>query len=97
MTPRQLKHVAAQQAVQANIVSDGCRDYVIEVLSQTGAGLLRHRRGMPLKFRNLGEAHRVLKRCGVQKTVLKQRIADDEACFAGMPPRFHELTVALRR
>lgn len=80
MTPRQLKQEAARRSVKARVVSDGCRDYVVEVVLDSGAGILRHRRGRPLTFRSLGEVHRLLNRCGVQETVLRQRLADDEAC-----------------
>lgn len=93
MTPRQLKAAAAREPVQVRVVSDGCRDYVVEALSPTGAGLLRDRSGRALRFRNLGQVHRVLKRCGVRHTVLRQRVADDEAC-AG-EAAFHDLPLAL--
>lgn len=95
MTPRQLKQKAAREPVRARIVSDGCRDYVVEVVSQGGAGLLRRRRGAALKFRSLGEIHQVLRRCGVQETVLRQRVADDETGFAGRAIEFHDLPIAL--
>ena len=79
MTPRQLKQAAADKPIQARIVSDGCRDYIVEVVSRNGAGLLRHWRGRPLRFRSLGEIHQLLHRCGVRDAVLRQRVADDEA------------------
>lgn len=91
MTPRQLKHAAAKKPVAARIVSDGCRDYVVELVSQHGAGLLRRSRGSTLKFRSLGEAHRLLDRCGVHKVVLRQRVADDEAADAAKSPGFHDI------
>jgi len=79
--------------VRAHIVSDGCRDYVVEVVSNIGTGLLRHRGGNPLKFRCLAEARRVLSRCGVGHAVLRQRLAHDEACTAtnaASGARFHD-------
>ena len=88
MTPRQLKHVAAASPIKARIVSDGCRDYVVEVVSPSGAGLLRHWRGRTLRFKSLGEIHQLLDRCGVRDTVLRQRMADDEAAVGG--PVFHD-------
>jgi hypothetical protein len=80
--------------VRAHIVSDGCRDYVVQVVSNNVAGLLRHRRGKPLKFRSLAEARQVLSRCGVGEAVLRQRVAHDEACtatHAASGARFHDL------
>lgn len=94
MTPRQLKHAAAGQSITARIVSDGCRDYVVEVVSNSGAGLLRHWRGRTLRFRSLGEIHQLLHRCGVRDTVLRQRVADDEAAAGG--PVFHDQPLSVR-
>ena len=94
MTPRQLKHAASRQPVRARIVSDGCRDYVVEVVSEQGAGLLRDWRGRTLRFRNLGEIHQALNRCGVRDTVLRQRVADDEVGSAEFGPRFHDLPIS---
>ena len=94
MTPRQLKQAAATQPVKARIVSDGCRDYVIEVVSGSGAGLLRHWRGGTLKFKSLGEIHQLLNRCGVRDTVLRQRVADDEAAVGSSI--FHDQPLSVR-
>jgi hypothetical protein len=99
VTPRQLRKVAAQARVRAHIVSDGCRDYLVEVVSNSGAGLLRHRRGGILKFRSLADAHRMLSRCGVAEAVMRQRVADDETCakpgaIAG-GTRFHDFPLAM--
>ena len=93
MTPRQLKRRAGREPVQARVVSDGCRDYVIEVVSQHGAGLLRRRGGRPMRFRNLAEVHQLLGRCGVSDAVLRQRVAHDEACLADGESCFSELTL----
>jgi hypothetical protein len=94
MKPRQLKLAAADQPIRAHIVSDGCRDYVVEVVSRSGAGLLRHWRGRTLKFRSLGEIHQLLHRCGVRDAVLRQRVADDEA--ASGQPMFHDQPLTVR-
>ena len=92
MTPRQLKQVAATVPVSARIVSDGCRDYVVEVVSDHGAGLLRHRRGKTLRFRSLGEIHELLRHCGVREAVLRQRVADDET--SSVPSSVHDLPLS---
>ena len=94
MTPRQLKQIAARAPVQARIVADGCRDYVVEVHSHQGAGILRHWRGRTLRFRSLGEIHQVLHRCGVRDAVLRARLTDDEA--GGAAGDFHDLPVITR-
>ena len=99
MTPRQLRRAAAKTPMRARIVSDGCRDYLVEVVSNSGAGLLRHRRGSVLKFRSLAEAHQVLSRCGIDAAVMRQRVADDETCSticaAAGGSRFHDLPIAI--
>ena len=97
MTPRELKAYAAREPVSVRVVSDGCRDYVLEVVSQHGAGLLRHRSGKTCRFRNLGEVRDVLGRCGVEHAVICQRVADDEVCTAGNAPSFHELPLVMAR
>ena len=89
MRPRQLKQAAATPPVSARMVSDGCREYVVEVVSEHGAGLLRHRRGRTLRFRNLGQIHEMLRNCGVREAVLRARVADDETSSA--PSSFHDL------
>jgi len=100
VTPRQLRRVAARTPVRAHIVSDGCRDYVVEVVSSSGAGLLRHRRGNSLTFRSLADACRLLSRCGVDDAVLRHRVAHDEACALKDPAfgtGFHDLPLAMGR
>ena len=94
MTPRQLKQLASRVAVRACIVSDGCRDYVVELDCQNGAGLLRHRRGKTLRFRSISEAHQLLARCGVHHTVLRQRVADEEVGMPYAGYRFHDLPIS---
>ena len=97
MTPRELKAYAARRPVKARVVSDGCRDYVLEVVSDRVAGLLRHRSGRTLRFRSLGEIRDVLGRCGVDEAVICQRVADDEVCHPGVSPAFHELPLRASR
>jgi len=80
MTPRQLKSIARNRAVAARVISDGCRDYLIEIVTDSGAGLLRRWDNSLLKLGNLGEVHQLLRRCGVDRIVLRQRVAQDEAC-----------------
>lgn len=82
MTPRHLKALARNRSVRANVLSDGCQHYLIEIETETGAGLLRGWNKRLLKPRNLGDAHQLLTRCGVTDIVLRQRIAQDEACAA---------------
>jgi len=79
MTPRELKAVAARRDVRARVISDGCRDYIVEVLTDRGAGLLRRSRRDTMRFRSLGEVHQVLHRCGIEDIVLRHRVAQDEA------------------
>ena len=79
LTRRAVRRLARGDEVTACVISDGCRDYVVEVLGQSGAGLLRTRRGRVERFRNLGEVRRDLQACRVSRAVLRQRVAHDEA------------------
>jgi cytochrome c553 len=68
-------------------------------LSTTGAGLLRERHGDFLRFRSLGEACRLLSRCGVDDVVLRHRVAHDEAStltHAATGAGFHDLPLTRR-
>ncbi len=94
MTPRELRHAASRNTVNARIISDGCRDYIVEVVSQTGAGLLRHPRGNVLRFKSLVEARGMLASCGAKNVVLRQRVADDETGSSASQVGFHDLPVA---
>jgi hypothetical protein len=96
MTPRQLKQAAARQPVEARVIADGCRDYVVQVVWSDGGGLLRHLRGEALHFQNLGDVRRLLGRCGVRSAVLRQRVADDEACAGDGRNAFHDLPITVR-
>jgi hypothetical protein len=66
----------------------------VEIVSRSGAGLLRHWRGKALRFKNLGEVHQLLHRCGVRDAVLRQRVADDEVAVGG--PVFHDQPLSVR-
>jgi len=90
MTPRQLKSTARKRAVTARVISDGCRDYLIEIITDSGAGLLRRWDNSVVKLRNLGDVHQLLERCGVDRVVLRQRVAQDEACYAEPGGNIHD-------
>ena len=63
---------------KAVIISDGCRDYVVEVTHPQGKDVLADRQGRPLRFASLGQARRNV---GCAHEVrLAVRIAADEAC-----------------
>ena len=95
MTPRQLKRLALHEDVRAHIISDGCRDYVVEIVGENGAGLLR-RRGRPVRFRSLSEANDKLKKCRVRHAVLRHRAAHDEACtFPSGAARYDDLPLTM--
>ena len=80
MTPRTIRKRIRHESMRAYVVADGCRDYVVEIVTSSGAGLLRDWRGRIRYFKNLGEAHRTLAACNVKDIVLRQRVAHDEAC-----------------
>lgn len=95
MTPRQLKRLAAREPVAANIVSDGCRDYLVEIVWEDATDLLRQRE-RPLRLRSLAEAHELLRACRVRRIVLRHRVAHDEACAAPAgPAQFHDLPLKM--
>ena len=85
MTPWQLRRLAASTPVTASIISDGCRDYVVEIRRPSGAGLLRNRWSgrRPYRFQSLAEARRLLNRCRVRDVRLRCRVAADEATAGG--------------
>ena len=60
------------------IISDGCRDYVVEARRDSGAGLLTDRQGRPLRFASLAEARRAARHAS--DITLAMRVAADEAC-----------------
>lgn len=81
MTPSDFRRVARSQPLQAIIISDGCRDYLIEVRSKNGAGLITDRKGRPKRFNSLSLAKSAVR--GACEVRLAVRIAADEACAAG--------------
>lgn len=85
MTPWQLRRLAASAPVTASIISDGCRDYVVEIQRPNGAGLLRTQWSgrRPYRFRSLAEARNLLHRCRVNDVRLRCRVAADEATAGG--------------
>lgn len=98
----ELKKLARSEAPTARIISDGCRDYVVEIHQPAGAGVLQDWRRRTLRFKSLEDAKRTLKRAKVSEIKLAMRVAADEAC-AMMPaamPRdsaragFSELTLS---
>ncbi len=80
MTLNALKKLARKKALSAVIISDGCRDYVVEIRHANGAGTLQDWRGRTSRFKALAEAQRVLRSARVADVSLAVRIAADEAC-----------------
>ena len=80
MTLSALRKLARRKTLNAVIISDGCRDYVVEVQHANGAGMLRDWRGRIRRYKALAEAQRVLRSAGVTDVALSVRIAADEAC-----------------
>ncbi len=80
MTLSELKRSVREQQTAATIISDGCRDYVVEIQHASGAGILRDRKGRTLRFPSLAEAKRAMQRVAVADISLSVRIAADEAC-----------------
>ena len=80
MTPSVFRRVARRQPLQAIVLSDGCRDYLVEVRSKNGAGLITDRKGRPKRFTSLSLAKNAVR--GAYEVRLAVRIAADEACAA---------------
>lgn len=78
MKLRDFKKFARQHSAKAVIISDGCRDYVVEIHQSNGAGLLTDRRGRALRFASLAEAKDAVSMAA--QVDLAVRIAADEAC-----------------
>ena len=78
MTKSELRKLSQSTCVTAAIVSDGCRDYVVELIHANGAGLLRNWRGKTLRFASLSEAKRAVRYAS--HILLRVRVAADEAC-----------------
>ena len=76
----ELKKLARSASPVARIISDGCRDYVVEIHQPSGAGILQDRRRRTMRFRSLAEARQTLRRAQVSNITLAVRVAADEAC-----------------
>ena len=93
MKLRDFRKYARQHCAKAVIISDGCRDYVIEIHQANGAGLLTDRRGRPLRFSSLAEAKYAVRLAS--EVDLSVRIAADEACAGQAMDEGGFATVAL--
>lgn len=97
MTPAQLRRAAKNQEVTARIISDGCRDYFVEIERPSGAGVLRRRWKGPMRFKSLSEVHHLLNQCRVKDVLLVSRVADDEAgCPPGIQSPSHPMPIGHR-
>lgn len=67
-------------APSASIVSDGCRDYVVELHQPQGDVPWQSRLGGLRRFSSLAQAKSALRAAGVTDIRLAIRIAADEAC-----------------
>ena len=81
MTPLELRRLARRQALRALVISDGCRDYLVEIHSGNERHLLTDRRGRHKRFASLDQAKRAV-RCA-HHIALAVRVAADEACAGG--------------
>jgi hypothetical protein len=95
MSPRQLRRLASQTPVQARVISDGSRDYLVEIVTERGASLLRGAPGRGRRFRSLGEVHGVLRRCGIDQAVLRHRVAQDETSGPMLREACHDQPLAV--
>ncbi len=78
MNVAQLKRLGRSGDVSARVISDGCRDYVVQIEHGASRGLLCNRLNRPLRFKSLTQAHALLARYNVTDVLLTVRIADDE-------------------
>ena len=95
MTLTELKRSVREQPTAATIISDGCRDYVVEIHRASGAGILRDRNGRTLRFPSLAEAKRAMRKAEINDISLSVRIAADEACAgpSANEPQFATLRI----
>ncbi len=70
----------SRQGASANIISDGCRDYVVSMEHENNAELLRHWTGRVRRFASIADAKRAIRRANVADIRLSIRVAADEAC-----------------
>ena len=96
MRMRSLRKLMRSEPVRAVIISDGCRDYVVEIHRETGAGVLTDGRGKPKRFTSLAEAKRAVRHAS--EITLAMRVAADEACagHSSRQPRFSMVPLASR-
>ena len=94
MKLRDFKRCARQHPVRAVIISDGCRDYVVEVHQRNGAGSLTDRRGRVLRFSSLTDAKHAVRQASTIE--LAVRVAADEACAGDSMTDSGFATVALQ-
>lgn len=78
MNVGEFRRACRKAETKAVIISDGCRDYVVEVSHPQGKDVLADRQGRPLRFASLGQARRKFD-CA-HEVRLAVRIAADEAC-----------------
>ncbi|MEM7098643.1 MAG: hypothetical protein AAF541_10335 [Pseudomonadota bacterium] len=78
MTLSDFRRLARREEIGARIISDGCRDYVVEIRRGQAAGVLTDRKGRRKRFASLSEAKRAVKRA--QTIHFAIRVAADEAC-----------------
>ena len=83
MTLTNFRRIARKETLTAIIISDGCRDYVVEIRSETGAGVLTDRKGQRLRFSSLDQAKRAVR--DAREVHLAVRVAADEACGGATP------------
>ena len=96
MTPRALKRLARREPIRAVIVSDGCRDYVVELHTDSSSGLLTNWRGKRKRFASLAQAkHAVRHASNIELAV---RVAADEAAAGLTQPTtaFSHLVLATK-
>jgi len=78
MRLRDCRKSARRHAARAVIISDGCRDYVVEVHQENGTGILTDHRGRTLRFSSLANAKHAVR--WAAQVELAVRVAADEAC-----------------
>ena len=80
MTPTELRKLSRAADATAQIISDGCRDYIVLISQPERTETLQDRNGNTLRFKSIDRAKFALRRARVQQIVLKVRVAADEAC-----------------
>ncbi|MEM9620506.1 MAG: hypothetical protein AAF993_02585 [Pseudomonadota bacterium] len=85
MRLNQLKRRTTNEHVAAEIISDGCRDYIVAIRQPKGRELVRTWRGAVRRFASLAEAKLLLQRARIRDISLAVRVAADEACAGPAP------------